>query len=181
MNLKSKYTAGRYADAVLYEKARQQFAKELSIRMKVMWKNDEYKERVVKSHKIRWAKDKERLSEFVREYSPFKTPEIHKKTIATRTRRGTNIFETKNPMLDKESKKKKLEKTSGANHWLRKRRKFFYSINNIDWIEIDCSNGLEDALRKLNFSVGVVMRMLREGYVPKRGNHAGIFFRREIL
>jgi len=45
----------------------------------------------------------------MKQNSPFKNPETHAKSMATRKERGTNVFETNNPMYSEETKIKKLE------------------------------------------------------------------------
>lgn len=51
--------------------------------------------------------------------SPFKNKNIHKKTMQSRRENGTNIFVTNNPMLNEESLKKWLTKTSGEKHYTK--------------------------------------------------------------
>lgn len=62
--------------------------------------------RLFEHSKDKWIKE---LREWSLINSPFKKPEIHAKTMKTRKERGTNVFETNNPMHNEESVKKKLE------------------------------------------------------------------------
>lgn len=81
--------------------------------------------------------------------SPFSDPEIHKKSIETRTIRGTNVYTTNNPMHNPESIAKKVEKTSGLNHYVIKNYDYWYEDieNNIFPIVIEKT--LNDSLLEL--------------------------------
>lgn len=54
-------------------------------------------------------------SKFLKENSPFKDKEVHKKCMRSRKENKSNIFVTNNPMHNQESVKKKVEKCSGKN------------------------------------------------------------------
>lgn len=80
----------------------------------------------------------EELREWSKKHSPFKTKKIHNKCIEKRTKNGTNIFVTNNPMFNEECVKKKLEKSSGKCHYLCKKWKYEYSLDfGKTWINID--------------------------------------------
>lgn len=115
--------------------------------------------------------------------SPFSIPMIHKKSMDTRKKNKTNIFITNNPMHNEKFIQKKVKKTSGKNHYLRKTRKYYYkSVNSKKWILIDTSsNNLSEALKKLSFSYPTFMKMLSENYKPKRGSLKNIDVKREIV
>lgn len=80
----------------------------------------------------------EELREWLKKHSPFKDKKIHKKCIEKRTKNGTNIFVTNNPMFNEEYVKKKLEKSSGKYHYLCKKWRYEYSLDfGKTWISID--------------------------------------------
>ena len=103
--------------------------------------------------------------------SPWSDKEIHQKSMETRELNRSNVFITNNPMHNDESKKKKLEKTSGDNHYLRKTRKYFMKLKEEDkWQEIFVENNIMQTLKELNFCSGTFFHMLNdEKYSPSRG------------
>jgi len=121
------------------------------------------------------------LTEWLKKNSPFKNSEIHKKTMLTRQKNGTNIFVTNNPMLcDGESKRKKVEQTSGKNHYMYGKYKYEYSKDaGNTWLKIPegltmrqiCKDILDDC------SYGSLVYML-EGNMPKRGKYKNFMVRR---
>lgn len=68
--------------------------------------NRSSKSKIYESLRKEYSKE---LSKYMKEHSPFKNPKIHKKTMETRRERGTNIFVTSNPMLNEETKRKKMD------------------------------------------------------------------------
>ena len=116
-------------------------------------------------------------------HSPFKNKEVHQKTINTRTKNKTNIFETRNPMkFDSIAKKRKLKKTSGNNHWLRKSRNFYYKLPGQDiWNLLDISYGIGLACSNLGWSLSTFNLVLTTGKPTKKGPMAGVLIKRELI
>lgn len=150
----------RIASVVQYydylNKAREMVRNASSERLKAKWEDIEWRSKFCKDQSVRvsnqWKNGQRDKNELISR-SPFKNMDTIRKTQQTRRMNGINPFITKNPMLDQHSKNKKIEKTSGNNHYLRKNRKYFYKHkNDIEWIEIDNSNGLKVALDKLGFN-----------------------------
>jgi hypothetical protein len=123
-------------------------------------------------------KDKKRLSwsngarneqlAYMKVNSPFKIKEIHQKTIDTRSKNGTNIWITNNPMKNSIRAKEIAKSRSGKDHYLNKNRKFYYrKKGDINWIEID--GILDQELIKLNFPRATFMKMIHSDYIPKSG------------
>lgn len=138
--------------------------------------------------------------DFMKKNSPFLNPETHKKSIQTREVNGTNIFSISNPMHNKSLIKKKVEKTSGDNHYMKKddyvakepthKGKNHYSRNkvkiyfklksDIEWTLIDTSEiTIADALKNLGFSPQMVLvDIIKNGMNPKSGRHANYEFKK---
>jgi hypothetical protein len=102
--------------------------------------------------------------------SPFKNKSIHNKCMKTREKNGTNIFITNNPMHNEEFKKKKLEKSSGKNHYLCKKYRYEYSLDfGKTWISIDNDLTTKQICKQiLNCSISTFNYIL-SGKIPKRG------------
>ena len=113
--------------------------------------------------------------------SPFANPITHRKTMATRSERGTNVFVTNNPMHIVDSLQKKVAKTSGANHYLRQRRQYFISTNNIDWEKLDTSNGLTNAVKLRGWSLASFHKSLNTHRPMTSGALEGIYIMRTIV
>ena len=112
----------------------------------------------------------EELKIWLKTHSSFKNKLVHKKTIEKRTKNGTNIFVTNNPMHNKNSIKKKVAKTSGKNHYLCKKYRYEYSLDfGKTWISIDnelttqqiCQSIFNCSLASFNYVLA--------GKIPKRG------------
>lgn len=135
--------------------------------MKTIKTNFNYNSRL---YQILQEKRIKELKEWSKINSPFKNKSIHEKTISNREKNGTNIFVTNNPMLDKNIVKKKVEKTSGKNHYLCKKYRYEYSLDfGNTWISIDndlttkqiCDQVLNCSLSTFNY--------ILSGKIPKRG------------
>ena len=110
------------------------------------------------------------LRKWLKINSPFKNKSIHNKCMETREKNKTNIFITNNPMYSEEFKNKKLEKTSGKNHYLCKKYRYEYSLDfEKTWIKIDnnlttkqiCKEVLKCSISTFNY--------ILSGKIPKRG------------
>jgi len=88
-----------------------------SMSMKTLKRHFNYNSKLYEIFK---QKKNEELKIWLKENSPFKNKLVHRKTMDTRDKNGTNIFVTNNPMHNKESIRKKIKKTSGKNHYLCK-------------------------------------------------------------
>lgn len=110
------------------------------------------------------------LRDWLKINSPFKNKLIHTKCIQKRENNGTNVFLTDNPMRNEKFKNKKLQKTSGKNHYLCKKYRYEYSLDfGNTWIGIDndlttkqiCSQVLHCSISTFNY--------ILSGKIPKRG------------
>lgn len=177
MNMKSKTTKYRYSNSRLYEKLKIELRKETSKFQKKLWSDPEYKQLMTTQAKISWVNgSRDKQLEYMKKNSPFKIKEIHEKTIKSRSKNKTNIFETNNPMKDPIKAKKIASSRKGSNHYLSKHRKYFYrNVGDVVWVEIDNTQCLlEESLKKLGFN-GTFYKMLKDpNYVPSRGNLKGI-------
>jgi transposase-like protein len=135
--------------------------------MKTLKQNFNYNSRL---YQILQEKRIEEMKIWLKKNSPFKNKLIHQKTMNTRQKNGTNIFVTNNPMHNEESLKKKIEKTSGKNHYLCKKYRYEYSVNfGESWISIDndlttkqiCDQVLQCSPSTFNY--------ILSGKIPKRG------------
>lgn len=186
MNMKNDTTTkDRYFNSRLYEASKKDFSVACSNRSKEWWKDENNKIAQSKRIKESWKNGKRDIQlEDMRMNSPFKNKEIHSKSIQTREINGTNVFVTNNPMFDDIKKQKKIEKTSGNNHYLRNKRKFFYKkCKNEEWIIIDTVNGLKEGLSKIGLNISTYNLMLQKGenYTPKRGPMKGMYAKRICL
>jgi hypothetical protein len=83
--------------------------------------------------------------------SNFNDPRVMYKCHETRRKNGTNPFITNNPMKQKESINKKIDKTSGKNHYSKNKKpyvnlktgenRYFENSPNDDWIQQHHSKG----------------------------------------
>ena len=164
MSISSKVHRYRF-NSKIYEILKPQISKTISKAVKESWQNGS------RDDQIKWMK----------ENTPFKNKEIHKKTINNREKNGNNIWSTNNPMWDPIKAKKIASKRSGDNHWLRKSRSYYYkNIDDQEWIKINTDNGLQEALNSLGFSYSTFMKMISEDYKPKRGPLSNINVKRVI-
>jgi transposase-like protein len=110
------------------------------------------------------------LKEWLKINSPFKNKLIHKKSIDNRTKNGTNIFVTKNPMHNQTSIKKKVQKTSGKNHYLCKKYRYEYSLDfGKTWISINNELTTKEICDNIfNCSISTFNKVLL-GKIAKRG------------
>lgn len=110
------------------------------------------------------------LRKWLKINSPFKNKLIHNKCMTTREKNRTNIFITNNPMHNDEFIKKKLEKTSGKNHYLCKKYRYEYSLDfGKTWIAIDNNLTTKEICNQiLNCSISTFNYIL-SGKIPKRG------------
>jgi hypothetical protein len=163
-------TYERYCSSRVYESLKIELSQIISEQMKKMHSNPEYKTSHSKKIKESWSGGKRQSQlEYMRENSPFKDKSVHEKTIVSRTKNGTNVYITNNPMHDPIKKQKKVEQTTGLNHYIHRTRKYFYRVRGTSiWYEINFEGGLESALKLLNFPVTTFMAMLN-GYIPNRG------------
>jgi len=121
----------------------------------------------------------EELSKWLKSNSPFKDKNIHKKTMNSRVKNKSNIFETNNPMFNEKSKRKKIEKTSGKNHYLTKKYSYEYSNDNVNWVKIDNDLTVKEICKKYKWSVSTFNYIL-SGRIPKRGNMNNLYIRKII-
>lgn len=127
----------------LYENLKTQYKQDTSRRMKSMWKDEDFRSRQRRARVDSWTEKRRRQqSERLLELgSPFKNPDIHRKTIERRTQNGTNIFVTNNPMHRESTKQKKLLSTPskrGMKPWINQRtgeRKMSYKSPGQEWIQ----------------------------------------------
>jgi hypothetical protein len=113
--------------------------------------------------------------------SPFSIPKIHKKTIENRTKNGTNIFSTNNPMHNIDSIKKKISKCSGKNHYLVKKYSWYFKYEwDIEWKEIPIKTSLEQYCLDIGLSSALVYKLIKTKKSSIKGKFKGIMFMREI-
>ena len=138
MNMKSKTTKGRKFNSRLYEYFKESLSKATSERLSEFWSDEANRKKQSERISRSWqngSRDSQRA--WMKENSPFKNPEIHAKTIETRTKNGTNCFVTNNPMLNEESKKKKLEFMPN----MKGRTQWFNTITGEKRQTVDCPEG----------------------------------------
>lgn len=183
MQMESPFHEKRYFNSRFYETIKTEISKANSFYMKERWKNPDFRNKMTESIKNSWYNGKrDEQLEFMKNNSPFKNKETHDKSIRVREERKNNIFSKDNLMLKEETKQKKVNKTSGNNHYLRKRRAYYYrEIGEEEWIYIDNSNGLGNALEKLGFPYATFMKMLNGNYRPKNGTLSTKEVKREVL
>lgn len=135
--------------------------------MKTLKNNFKYNSKV---YEILQEERVKELKLWSKENSPFKNKSIHKKTIENRTKNGTNIFVTNNPMYNEEFVKKKVKKTSGKNHYLCKKYRYEYSLDfGKTWISID-NDLTTKQICKTIFSCSLsTFNQVLLGRIPKRG------------
>lgn len=159
MNTKSKYTEYRtnIIGSKLYDTVNSEYSKILSDMMVKRFKNIDYKNNHILKIKNSWINGKrDKQIEYMKKNSPFKNKIIHDKTMNTRKNNGSNIFITNNPMHNKISIDKKVKKTSGKNHYMRKIMKFYYKyINSDEWIEMIIETNMLDYLNSRNWPKGI--------------------------
>lgn len=183
MNMKSKSTQYRYSNSKLYESLKIELQKETSKFQKKLWTDPEYKKLMKIKAKISWVNgSRDKQLEYMKKNSPFKIKEIHEKTMISRKKNKTNVFETNNPMKDPVKAKEIASSRSGSNHYLSKNRKYYYRVIGDEWIEIDNINcKLDESLKLLGLN-GTFYKMLKDPtYSPSRGKMKNIEVKRIIL
>lgn len=121
------------------------------------------------------------LTPHLLEHSSFKNKETHRKSMHTRAVSNSNPFRANNPMHSLDSKMKKVAKTSGENHYLRKTRRYSISYDRGEtWSPIDTSHGLPAAQQALGIKHGLFFKLLN-GDIPSRGPNINIRIKREII
>lgn len=133
-NLIMEYTTSRYINSKTYETLKSELSLARSTLLKESWNNGSRNEQL----------------KYMKENSPFNNPVIHKKTIDNRTKNGTNIWSTNNPMKDPIKAKEIASKRSGELHYSKTKTGYFnaklneyrYFDNNIildnDWVKQGC-------------------------------------------
>jgi transposase-like protein len=123
-----------------------------------------------KLYEILQEKRIEGLKIWLKTNSAFKNKLIHKKTIDKRTKNGTNVFVTNNPMHNEECVKKKVEKTSGKNHYLCKKYRYEYSLDyGKTWISIDNELTTKQICETVLYCSSATFNYVLSGKVPQRG------------
>ncbi len=147
-----------------------------SMSMHTLKQNFNYNSRL---YQILQEKRIEGLKVWLKKNSPFKNKLIHQKSMDTREKNGTNIFITNNPMYNEESVKKKLEKTSGKNHYLCKKYRYEYSLNfGKTWISIDNDLTVNQICEKVLYCSTGTFNYILSGKIPKRGPLANTLIRK---
>jgi len=179
MNMKSKNTLNRYQNSKLYESLKIELSNLKSEYYKKLWDDEEYKNKMREKAKISWYDgSREKQIEYMKNNSPFKIKKIHEKTMKKRKYNGSNPFVNNNPMYNEEAKRKKIEKTSGKNHYLTKKNNYEYSKDNgITWIDIDGDLTVFEICQKMDWNVSTFNYILN-GKIPKRGNMKGLIIRK---
>lgn len=180
----SDWTKERYfikRNSLVYEALRKDHSEGVSKFFKNYWKDSSKRELQSKRISSTWKSGKrdDQLL-YMRENSPLRNPEIHRKSIRTRTLRGSNIFETKNPMLNPESIAKKVSKTSGNSHYMRKKISYFYSVDSgRTWKKLDIQTNLKKCLKDMGWSYATFFGVLNKQTPASSGPLKGILIRRE--
>lgn len=146
--------------------------------MKTKFTKQRYKpsSRIYEISKLKYI---EELRERMKLYSPFKNPHIHKKCMDTRTRNKSNVFITNNPMLNEEYKKKKIEKTRGANNYLTKKFKYRFSNDGgKTWVEIPHGTTVKQICDLYGWSISTFNNLLLYNKIPSSGPLLGVIIER---
>ena len=101
--------------------------------------------------------------------SPLSDPLIHKKTIETRSSRGTNVWSTDNPMKDPVRAKEIASSRSGLKHYLTKKYKYFIMSPTGIKSEIQLIGNLASSLSLLDLSIAVFNKHCNKDTSPSRG------------
>lgn len=140
MSNTKKYTQ-KVKTSRMYERLRVEQRKIVSERNKELWSDPAERNKRIETFRQSWKTHPNRLEQKkqLKENSPLKNPEVHKKTIETRTQRGTNVFETNNPMKKDEFIQKKIDAMpdrKGTKHWVNVNtgeRRMSFSCPGKDW------------------------------------------------
>jgi len=128
---KSEIRKDTYLNSRLYESTKKELSKVNSERLFNMWKDDDTRNKIIEGQKKSWVNGKRNTQlENMKNNSPLKNKKTHKKTIETRTKRGSNVFSTHNPMKDEEKALKIASKRSGDKHYSKRKTKHFYRYEN---------------------------------------------------
>lgn len=115
--------------------------------------------------------------------SAFNNAEIHKKTVESRTKNGTNIFILNNPMkTDGPAKLKKIEKTSGKNHYMYNRYIYYVSFDSgQNW---ECIGNKRDVLpfinERINISMAYFYNIMKDPDNIKSKKYKHLRFKKEL-
>jgi len=112
--------------------------------------------------------------------SPFCNKKTHNKTMLTREKNKSNIFITNNPMFNDLSIFKKVEKTSGKNHYMKKRGVIyeFKKIQENNWQKLNIEESLEKTLNEMKWSYATFFKVLNTKKPTKKGEMKDIIVRR---
>lgn len=177
MNMRSQSTHERYINSRIYEYIRNELSINASHHLKELWQDHEFRKKMLEARQWTDKRLKSHL-EYLSHHSPFKEKETHEKCMKTRTKNKTNPFVTNNPMMRPECKKKKLEKTSGANHYIRNRISYFYRFSNEEvWSPIDSSLSVKQICERYNWQYHTFFNILK-GQIPKNGNMSRLQIKR---
>jgi hypothetical protein len=137
--LKSKNRKETYFNSKLYEMHKLEISKANSIRSKIIWNDQEKRNRIIESQKESWKNGKRsKQLETMKTNSPLKNKEIHSKSIKNRSENGTNVWVTNNPMKDKNKALEIASKRSGDNHYSKIKIKYFYKLKDEEtWQELE--------------------------------------------
>lgn len=161
MNMSSIGTLPRYFNSLQYGYLKEQLQHIRSDSMKNLWSDTEWRSKRLLNYR-----------------SPWKNPKSHRKSIKTRTLRGTNIWITNNPMHNPKSVKKKTAKCSGKLHYTFGEWVYSYSIDaGKTWTEVDRALTTNEMLKKHAWSRATLNYIL-SGKIPKRGPMAGLMIKR---
>lgn len=180
---KSNTRKETYVNSRLYEANKRKISEANSKRTYDMWKDPQKRKNIIKKQKESWKNGKRDVQlEHMKINSPLKNKEIHDKSIESRTANKTNVFDTNNPMKNKEKALKIASKRSGENHYMKKNVIYYYKFENCDKWEV-LPKGYLHKFRKENYltrtdlskllSENVVIkniRMKKENYEDKKDN-----------
>lgn len=178
-NMSNTATKGRYITSRKYDLLKEEFAMLQSERSKELWKNDTYSQLVTEKIKDSWYNGKRDLQiQYMKNNSPFRSIDVHKKSIDSRERNGTNVWKTNNPMKDPLKAKQIASKRSGGNHYLTKQIVFEYSLDSgSTWNLIDRTLTVDQICDIYNWSRATFYYII-DGKIPKRGSMKGLLIRR---
>jgi len=182
MNMCSNTTSKRTINSKLYAATKKKYGKVFSDVMRDRWNNPLYREKTTASIKNSWYNGlRDDQLKYMKENSPFNNPEIHKKTIESRTKNVTNVWITNNPMKDPVKAKQIAQSRSGKNHYLTKTRLYYYKHeNDSDWQLLDPDLTIQQLCKQHCWSVATFNYILN-GKIPKRGSMKGISIKKVIL
>lgn len=182
MNMKSKYTKNRYFNSKLYESYKIKFQETASKRSLKNWNDPKIRIKTTEAIKNSWyngQRDSQR--EYMKENSPLRDTKVHKKTMETRAKRGTNIWLTNNPMKNPDKAKEVASKRSGSSHYLTKSLTYYYkNQDDHEWAKIDPNLTSQEVCDKYGWSIATFNKCINKGTVPSRGPMKGLMIKRVI-